>query len=436
MQVCSDCGAANEDDEDFCGQCGSYLEWDATRAAAEADSAAAPAEPEPEPAEQSLGLVGRVREAVGLGSGGGATNGSADMSPDPSAPPPMVGAVPQEPTDRAAGGPFEQDAESSAAPTDAPTQPDASTLVVKVPPPPPKHSAPRHSAPGPAKPAPAGPGARPPGAEQPAAVRPGAAAPKARRSTPAHVDEPVDPGDLICGECGAGNKPTRKFCRRCGHDLVEAVVAKVPWWRRILPRRKPVAASSRPKESKSRSLPVSKYAVLMAVFFVLVLVGFSLRDAIGGAYQRVVDRVVGSEPVQPKMSASSNAPGAPATQANDGTSNKFWAPAAGDANGEFLRAEFDEPVRLLHIIVTPGVSTKQPEFLAAGRPRVLSLMVTDGDGEVSRERLELADTAGPQTFDVVHADVERLRLTIVSSKQGTRPGAPVAIAEVEFHGRS
>jgi hypothetical protein len=170
---------------------------------------------------------------------------------------------------------------------------------------------------------------------------------------------------------------------------------------------------------------------------VLALVGFSLRDAVGGAYQRVVDRVVGSEPVQPKMSASSSAFGAPATQANDGTSNKFWAPAAtGDANGEFLRAEFDEPIRLLHVIVTPGVSTKQPEFLAAGRPRVLSLMVTDDDGKVSRERLELADTAGPQTFDVVHADVERLRLTIVSSKQGTQPGTPVAIAEVEFHGRS
>ncbi len=446
MQVCSDCGAANEDNEDFCGQCGAYLEWDGERAAAETGTAAAaPVEPqESDPVDQPHGLVGRVREAVGLGAGGVGAHASADASSGAVDPTPVVGADAHATTDqRAAPVPVGEDGSRTSpdapptgtrTPTAAstPGQPDASTMVVKVPPPPPV----RRAADVPRTPGPAGPGARTPSAEQPGAVRPGAAAPKARPTPRAHVAEPVNPGDLICGECGAGNKPTRKFCRRCGHDLVEAVVAKVPWWKRILPRRQAVAAGSRGKEKSSRDRPMTTYAVLLGILVVLAIVGFSLRDAVGGAYQRVVDRVVGSEPVRPKMSASSSAPGAPAAQANDGTSNKFWAPAdEGDANGEFLRAEFKEPFRLLHLIITPGVSTKQPEFLAAGRPSVLSLMVTDESGEVTRERLELKDTAGPQTFDVVHSDVERVRLTIVSSEQGSRAGTRVAIAEVEFRGR-
>ena len=246
--------------------------------------------------------------------------------------------------------------------------------------------------------------------------------------------ERVEPGDLVCGDCGAGNKPTRKFCRRCGHDLAEAEVAKVPWWRRLLPRRRQPLAGDRPRQSRTRGRSSTPYVVLGLVVLALVIAGLAFRDPIGEGYQRVVDRIVGSDPVRPTLSASASVRGAPAANAGDGTNNRFWSPGPA-AEGEFLRARFDEPFRLLHVIITPGVSTKQPEFLEAGRPTVLSLAVTDQDGEVSRERLRLKDTAGPQPFDVTYADVETVRLTIVSSEPGSRPGAGVAIAEVEFLGR-
>ena len=46
----------------------------------------------------------------------------------------------------------------------------------------------------------------------------------------------AQPGDRICGACGEPNDPSRKFCRRCGANLVEAKVvaaAKVAWYRRL-----------------------------------------------------------------------------------------------------------------------------------------------------------------------------------------------------------
>ncbi|WP_173160293.1 hypothetical protein [Phytohabitans suffuscus] len=44
--------------------------------------------------------------------------------------------------------------------------------------------------------------------------------------------------------------PTRKFCHRCGDSLVSAEVVRAPWWRRLLPRRRPntVQSGLRPGE--------------------------------------------------------------------------------------------------------------------------------------------------------------------------------------------
>jgi hypothetical protein len=55
-------------------------------------------------------------------------------------------------------------------------------------------------------------------------------APSAQASTPAPAAKPqelpqprrLQPGDLVCPECGEGNDPNRKFCARCGTELTNA----------------------------------------------------------------------------------------------------------------------------------------------------------------------------------------------------------------------
>src|SRR5699024_1222381 len=100
----------------------------------------------------------------------------------------------------------------------------------------------------------------------PAPVKP--QAPKPRRHVePARTEEPPPaPGELICGACGAGNAPHRKFCRRCGATLEDAPVqGKAGWWQRRRQRRAArragPAAGTRPK-TRRRRFPVKTVVVL------------------------------------------------------------------------------------------------------------------------------------------------------------------------------
>src|SRR5690606_30342884 len=97
--------------------------------------------------------------------------------------------------------------------------------------------------------APAAPAARTPTEQRPAAPPP---RPPKRKQPPSRK---IQPGDLICGDCGEPNDAARKFCRRCAASLAEATVAKTPWWRRL--RRKPKAqpeAGTRPGGRNAQSL--------------------------------------------------------------------------------------------------------------------------------------------------------------------------------------
>ena len=58
---------------------------------------------------------------------------------------------------------------------------------------------------------------------------------KARTEKKVEEAPQYDPGDLICTQCGTGNKPTSKFCKRCGTSLAEAPAAVQPsWFKRML----------------------------------------------------------------------------------------------------------------------------------------------------------------------------------------------------------
>jgi TIR domain len=84
------------------------------------------------------------------------------------------------------------------------------------------------------------------GIRSPAPVTPGARKKPATRNV-APTRSP-QPGDLICGECGEANSPSRKFCGRCGASLASASTFPPTWWRRIVPRRrrKALVAGERP----------------------------------------------------------------------------------------------------------------------------------------------------------------------------------------------
>lgn len=267
-----------------------------------------------------------------------------------------------------------------------------------------------------------------------------ARAPRPPTSRPPDEPPPA-PGDLICGQCGVGNAPTRRFCRRCGTSLADAPVApKAAWWRRLFaprPRTAP-AAGERPAPGLLGRLRALRRPRLLVPLLVVALgiAGFALRSQLHKATDTVKDRVAKTQQVHAvAVTASSASGGHPAALAVDGTTDRYWAPAReGDGKGQYLEARFDEPFRLLDLIVYPGSSTVDQDFLTQARPRTLIVTVTDTHGKATRHTVNLGDSPGKQTFHIAESDVARIRLTI-NGAYGTGRGHHVAIGEVEFFKR-
>ncbi len=368
--VCGVCGTVNEAGEDFCGECGTYLEWDAAAVEPEPETVVAA-----EPAEEApKSVVKRVKAAVGLGTD--------DEAPAPKAAPPEPDAA-------------APDAAAAAATTEAPV----------------------------------------------AAVRPGAAAPKARRRQAAPQEQPLQPGDLVCGNCGAGNKPTRKFCRRCGKDLAEAEVARVPWWRRVFRgggTKKTPEAGTRPKKQRSAKgfhvPPIARYVAIIAVLAGLAYFTMPLWSY---GYEAVVDRVKNVELVSPtRLTGSSFARGHRPGAVHDGHTNRFWAPAPrGHATGQWVDAHFATPVRLVYVDIKTGVGLKEAQFLRHGRPTQLKVTAfRKGDDPVTKT-FDLKDSPDFQRKTLRASDVTRVRFRITESELGNVRVTRVSIGEINFDRR-
>ncbi|MEU5026050.1 NADase-type glycan-binding domain-containing protein [Streptomyces milbemycinicus] len=241
-----------------------------------------------------------------------------------------------------------------------------------------------------------------------------------------------------CPRCRADTPYDRRLCVRCGAllDVASAPAANrpLPWWRRIFRRgpQRPLTAGDRPR-LRSRPRP---RLLLPVVLLVLAAAAWFGRGQLSELFTFTQDRTSDPKPLHAdQFRGSSQAPGHTAHAAFDGYNNKYWAPATGGpADGQYLEADFDQPVRLLKLLITSGSSAKEAEFLTQARPSELTVTLVSSEGKRSSKTLKLNDKPGQQTFDVPGTEVTRVRLT-VGGAYGVRSDRRVAIAEVEFFGR-
>lgn len=304
-----------------------------------------------------------------------------------------------------------------------------------APPSPPPPSPPPPSPPPTAQPVTAQPVTAQPVTAQPAAVQPDRR--QTRRAPTAVPEERASntaDGDLTCPRCHTGNDRARRFCRICGAPLAEAATTvRRSWWRRLWDRlTKRGRRPKRPDQSGAAARRLLRITLLICVLVILLIAGPLLAKA---AIDKLRDRTQAHVPLVPaSVSASSARAGAPASRIADGATNRYWAPT-GAAAGSWVEARFASPVRVLDIIVTPGVGTEQSAFLKVGRPHEMEVIATSRTGEVTRTTIQLSDQAGPQRFGFEAVDVLRVRL-VVRSVYGTSTKPTVAVGEVEFFGRT
>ncbi|MEV5601400.1 zinc ribbon domain-containing protein [Streptomyces sp. NPDC052299] len=402
---CPSCGAANAEDEDFCGSCGTYLGWSTrTRPGGPRPTPAPDPDPEPRPAPSPAAP--------------GPDPASASDRERGAAPSPAVPAARPAPEPEPVPAPAPDPDPSPVAPEPDPA-PEPRTAP--VPPPP----APRPPVPAPVRPArPKPPEPAPEPAEEPiGAVLPGV--PVVARPTvrTAAVDE--EPDGEPCPSCGANNRPGRTFCRNCAEPLKPRdQAAPLPWWRTRWPFNRRVRAGS------GRLLRGGVIALVVAG---LLVAGFLLVPAGRYVVEDVRDKLGSTGEVSPlHVSANASAPGHPAKAAVDGVTNTYWgAPKNGDA----LTAEFEDPFRLVGVTVHTGVSAKAEVFQKGARPTRADLTITTKDGKVHEKTMTLADKPGEQTLRMGISDVVSVRFTIREAA-GQGGGHPIALGEIEYFKRT
>ncbi|WP_329576728.1 zinc ribbon domain-containing protein [Kitasatospora sp. NBC_01250] len=389
MRTCPDCGTANGDGDDFCGNCGAYLGW------SRAGAAAAPEVSVPDASVPDVPAAGDP-----------APGARAPEVRTPDAPAPEVSA-PEIP------GP-EVPAPQVPAPA-APPRPG----TARTPAP-----APRTPAPAPRTPAPPAPGDAPrPPAADPVAVQPARAVAPRPVVRPSAAEEAQD--GPPCPRCGTPNRPDRRFCRRCAAPLtVTAAPRPLPWWRTRWPFRRRVRIGG-------SGLALRRMIVLL-VLAALVIAGILLYPAGRNVYQDTLDKLRSAGAITPtSVSASAELPDHPAAAADDGLTNTYWgAPDVGAS----ITFAFRSPFRLVDLIIHTGDSADPQQYQQQARPTTLDLQVTTSDGRTHDRLVTLNDKPGPQTVTTGISDVVRVTL-VVRGTAGAGPGRQIALAEVEFFKR-
>ncbi|GAB1512729.1 zinc ribbon domain-containing protein [Actinophytocola sp. KF-1] len=267
--------------------------------------------------------------------------------------------------------------------------------------------------------------------------------PQVRKQPPT---KKLQPGELVCGECGEGNPPTRKFCSRCGTSLAEAAVVKTPWWRKLLPRRgaKVRKAGERPKRrgraGKSKlgvAFSATFKVVRRVVAIALVLGGIAyglfapFRGWVNeqaaeakGTFERLVFPQYVPVSAAEAPTASAALPKHPANLAVDGASDSFWAAPVGPKEPNMV-VKFDRTVDLARIIVHNGDGG---DFKGTFRAQKLHLVFSTG----KTTDIDLQDLPDPQTLEIENGEgVNSVEIHVVGTFKAVK-GNTLAISEIEF----
>ncbi|WP_406220449.1 NADase-type glycan-binding domain-containing protein [Streptomyces decoyicus] len=257
--------------------------------------------------------------------------------------------------------------------------------------------------------------------EAPGSVLPGRPDPaRPRVRTPQAAPEPED--GTPCRTCATPNAPRRHFCYSCATPLTDTArtEAEGPY------------AGQRPRLHRDRTRWIAR-AVVAAVIAAVVVGGI-----IGGppAARAVQDHFAKRVQVPAATwKASHSGPEQGPKLAFDGYSNTWWGTGySGASDGQYLEAGFGQPTDLLNMVITPGASARTPQAADPARPHEFDLLVTDSAGKRHLLRYRLND-GGPQKVDVRVRNALTVRL-VLHSAYGTTDAKQVAIAELEFFGRS
>lgn len=243
-------------------------------------------------------------------------------------------------------------------------------------------------------------------------------------------------GGVPCPWCATANRPDRHFCRRCALRMAgeRESPERRPWWRRLLDFRNKEApwAGERPRlHGEFWHLVRWGCGAALAVGLV-VLAAFGAAPAT----QAVQDHFAKRVPVIPDSYAASHSyPGHGPEKAFDRVGSTWWGPGFSEAGqGQWIEARFNQPVRLLDLLITPGVSSRPDQISQSALPRGIEALITTADGGTETRNLTL-DEGGVQ-HRAFRADRVIAVRFVLRSAYGISTTKQVAIAEIEFFGPS
>lgn len=277
---------------------------------------------------------------------------------------------------------------------------------------------------------------RPAASPSVAPVLPGRPAPQRPQVVRAPGEELGADGGVPCPWCATRNRPDRHFCARCAMPMAGEghSPGRLPWWRRLWGSgsRETPWAGDRPRLRRAfdRVLTWLGAAIVLTLLIVLAV-------NIPQGVQATRDHFAKRAPVAPdRVTASRSYPGHKPDLAFDKLSNTWWGPGVSQAGqGQWIEARFDQPTRLLDLIITPGMSTHADQLSKSALPHRVEALVTLADGKTKTVELTLDQGAGAQRRAFRVGEVSAVRFTLESAYQ---PSATkqVAIAEIEFFGPS
>ncbi|MEV7324201.1 zinc ribbon domain-containing protein [Streptomyces sp. NPDC093970] len=446
---CTECGTVADPGQSFCDACGSVLTWAVTGEDAPKQSATPEPTPTPAPAQTPIPAPAQTPAP--------APAPTPVPAPAPAAPV-WDGFARRDALATATAAPREgREADPEARlpsherdqPAPAVTSPTAETTPIPAPAPRAADTVPQPTRPqgptedeqdrarrllipvtDPTPPAPA------PASVSP--VLPGRPTPQRPQTVRAPGEDLGAHGGTPCPWCATPNRPDRHFCTRCAMPMAgggpDAATARRPWWRRIFDwrNRETPWAGDRPRLRRTFDRVLTWIGAAVALTLVTVL-AINIPNAVSATRDHFAKRASVSPD---KVSASRSYAGHKPDLMFDKLSNTWWGPGVNEGGqGEWVEARFDEPTRLLNVIVTSGESNHFDQLKKSALPHRMEAVIKTSDGKTETREIVLDQVPGGQTRNFRAQNVLSVRFTIESSYQAS-PKTQVAIAEIEFFGPS